>query len=157
MRILVTVLLGLLTSASISCTPEGRDSDRERLLALQDLQRRAHLEGDATLLVSIFADDFTNIQGGEVSRPSREESRARFQAYFDRTTFLAWEDVRPPVIEISDDGSMAHVIVQKRVRLRDRSSPDEVETTRFAWLETYRKRAGRWKLTAVASTRRSGD
>lgn len=143
----------LLPTLAAGCSPTDPEADRADLLRLQDAQRRAHLEGDADLLVSMFAEDFTEIARGEVTRPTREESRARFQAYFDRANLLAWEDVTPPVITISDDGSMAHVIVRKRVRWTTDGAAEEAEAE-YAWLETYRKRDGRWRLTAIASTQR---
>jgi len=49
---------------------------------------------------------------------------------------------------------MAYVIVQKRVRLRAKSAAgrEEEQVEVFAWLSTYQKIGGQWKLTAVAST-----
>lgn len=155
-KIRMAVALGcatLLPALAGGCAPTDPEADRADLLRLQDAQRRAHLEGDADLLVSMFAEDFTEIARGEVTRPTREESRARFQAYFDRANLLAWDDVSPPVISISDDGSMAHVIVRKRVRWTTEDAAEEAEAE-FAWLETYGKRNGRWRLTSIASTQR---
>lgn len=136
-----------------SCAPRARHAESEaELLQLQSLQRQAHLEKDAELLTSIFAEDFLSVQNGEISRPSRDESRAMFQAYFDRVEFLAWDDIVPPRIRVSADGTFAHVLVHKRVRLKGRSG--EESETEFAWLETYERLDRAWRLTAVVSTRR---
>jgi hypothetical protein len=130
----------------------------EELLELQRRERDAHLAGDADGLVSLFADDFMSIQDGEVTRPSRAESLARFERYFATVTFLAWDNLVPPMIEVSDDATLATVVVQKRVHLTY-LGPDGVpaeELTLFAWVEAWRCRADRWELAMVVSTRRTG-
>jgi hypothetical protein len=152
MRAIVWSSLVLLVQAA--CAGAGEQASVDELLELQDVQRRAHLEKNAELLVALFADDFMNIQNGEITRPGRDESRARFQAYFDASSFLAWEDLTPPIIRVSADRSMAYVVVQKRVRLQAGAS-SEVQEAEFAWLETYEKRGGEWALTALASTQRT--
>ena len=130
----------------------------EELLLLQKQQREAHLQKDAGRLVEIFAPDFINISAGNVDRPSKEESLKRFQAYFDRTVFLEWDDITPPLIRISQDASMAYVIVQKRVRTRPNSEASTQESTRiFAWIETYEKQGGKWRLKVVTSTDHPGQ
>ena len=87
-----------------------------------------------------------------------EESRKQFQAYFDASTFLAWDDLEPPVIGLSDDGTLAYVVAHKRVAVKPKDAGDETppEETIFAWLETWRKVDGAWKLEALASTSMPG-
>jgi ketosteroid isomerase-like protein len=124
------------------------------LMELHEMQRAAHVERDAARLVAIFADDFMSVDAGRIDRPERAASQARLQAYFDRSTFLEWDDISPPIVRVSDDGSMAYVIVHKRVRLRAANDPGaEEQESVFAWTSTYERRDGRWQLTSVASTR----
>jgi hypothetical protein len=126
----------------------------QEMLQLHEQQRAAHLGKDANLLVSIFADDFVNVSAGKINRPTRDESLKRFRAYLERSNFLEWEDIAPPIIRVAQDASMAYVIVHKRVRLtaQNERGETEEETTIFAWMETYEKQRGKWVLTAVAST-----
>lgn len=159
-RVAPLIALALALAGLASCRP-GADlaADRAALLRLHELQREAHLSKRAPLLTQVFADTFRDVARGRVAMPSREESTARMQAYLDRSTFQAWDDIAPPIIRVSGDGSMAYVIVQKRVIL---TTPDSigravVEHTEFAWLETYEKTGGEWRLTAVASTDRPGE
>lgn len=124
------------------------------LLVLHNQARAAHFNRDPDLLVSDFADDYTFIGGGKVQKPAREASIARFRSYFNSSTFLEWDDITPPVINVSDDATMAYVTVHKRVRLlaRDEKGAEREETEIYAWLATYRKIGGKWKLTTIAST-----
>lgn len=128
--------------------------DRAALLRLHEVQRQAHLARRADLLVATFADTFYSVASGEVDTPSHAASMKRFQAYFDRSTFLAWDDRVPPIIRISPDGQMAYVIVRKEVRVTQPDGagvPRAIHTT-YAWLETYEKNQGVWRLHAIAST-----
>jgi hypothetical protein len=149
-------------SGTSSPSPATRDAasaaaaDHAELLRLHDLQRTAHLEKRADLLVAAQADSMLSVSRGRVSLNRPAETRAMFQSYFDASTFEMWEDAAPPVIRVSPDGGMAYVVVEKRVHL---SAPDSAgrprsERTRFAWLEVYEKRGGRWAMTAIASTDR---
>jgi len=128
----------------------------DELLDFQKRQREAHLNGDAELMVSMFADDFISIKDGEVTRPSREMSLERLARYFALVRFRAWDDLADPVIEVSGDGTLATVLVQKRVHITY-PNPDgeQVEgITNFAWVESWRRREERWELAMVVSTQR---
>ena len=144
----------------LACGPQpgATDANMAELLRGHGLARRAHLEHRADLMTAGFADTVVQVARGEVRFGTPEQSRARFQRYFDRSTFLAWDDIVPPIIHISPDGRMAWKVVRKRVRLTapDSSGRPVEEHTVFAWVEILEKRNGRWKLVAVASTDRPG-
>lgn len=125
------------------------------LLELHNQQRVAHFNRDAKLLMSTSADDFTSVSDGKIHRPTRENSINGMQRYFDNSTFLEWDDITPPVIRVSDDATMAYVIVHKKVRLLEKSEAgnSQEETEVFAWVAIYQKRNGRWQSTVIASTR----
>jgi hypothetical protein len=129
-----------------------RESDLAELQRLLEQGREAHFSRNADLLVSAASDEFISVDSGEVTRPDRTSSRARFQAYFDAVEFIEWDDLEPPVIRISRDGSMAYVIVRKRVRLKVLAQNGREETSIFAWMETWEKEDGAWKRKAIAST-----
>jgi hypothetical protein len=154
-RCLPLLLLGL---SACGARPDV-EADRVELLRMHRLGRVAHLEKRADLLVAPFADSFLNISHGTVALRSPAESRARFQAYFDRVAFQEWEDLAPPLIRISPDGQMAYVVVQKSVRLTapDSAGVRQPEHTIYAWVELYEKRHGKWTLMAVVSTDRPGS
>jgi hypothetical protein len=125
------------------------------LLELHNQQRAAHFNRDAKLLMSTSADDFTSVNDGKIRQPNREESVNRLQRYFDNSTFIEWDDITPPVIRVSDDATMAYVIVHKKVRLLEKTETgnSQEDTEVFAWVAIYQKRNGRWQSTVIVSTR----
>lgn len=152
LRLSLLVLLGF-----GACRPHpGLDSDHAVLLRLHEQARIAHLKKRVDLME--LPDSLLEIARGTVRVRSARENNARFQAYFDRSTFTEWADLAPPMIRISPDGQMAYVVVQKSVRLTapDSSGVARSEHTVYAWLEVYEKRSGKWTLAVVASTDRPG-
>lgn len=148
---------GLLLTACGS--PSGStDADRAELLRLHEVARTAHLEKRADLMVGAWDDSVRFVARGEVATNSPAATRTRMQAYFDRSTFQAWDDIVPPLLRISPDGRMAYKIVQKRVRLTapDSSGRPVAEDVVYAWVEIFEKPQDRWILMAVASTDRPG-
>jgi hypothetical protein len=143
----------------MGCIP-GPDLERDRaeLLRLHHVARTAHLGKRADLMVASFDDSLRSVARGEVTIASPAENEARMQAYFDRSTFQAWDDIEPPLLRISPDGRMAWKIVRKRVRLTapDSTGRPVAEDVVYAWVEIYEKPENRWILKAVASTDRPG-
>ncbi len=146
-------LFYLLILMGLSGCQHSEQQALEQLQQTRELHRLAHISRDAELLINTFSDDFRLVQDGQVAQPSREASLAQFQPYFDSVTFIAWDDIQPPVITLSADGKMASVIVTKHVRIvaRDNNQAEPQETF-FAWLETWQQQAGEWKITTLAST-----
>jgi formylglycine-generating enzyme len=138
-------------------TAPVQSSDVNELLRLHYRDRAAHFERDATYIFSQFADDSFSVGNGKVNRSDRAAGQKGLQAYFDSSTFLEWDDITPPIIRVSDDGSMAYSHVQKKVRrlARDQNSGAE-EISVFAWTMTFRKISGKWKVTSVTSTNAPG-
>lgn len=122
----------------------------KRLIELHELQRTAHFNRDAKLLVSILADDYTEINNGKVTSSKKEDLIKRFQDYFDLATFIEWDDITPPIIEVSDDATIAYVLVNKRVKLTTQDKKEEL--TIFAWTATFKNINGNWLMTSITST-----
>lgn len=152
-RLLPLVLLGACGAPAPDLEP-----DRAELLRLHEEARTAHLDKRADLMVASFDDSLRFVARGGVTIASPEENRTRMQAYFDRSTFQAWDDIEPPYLRISPDGRMAWKIVRKRVRLTapDSAGRTVAEDVVYAWVEIYEKAQDRWVLKAVASTDRPG-
>jgi len=154
----ITVLIIIGSGLSIlSCTQSKVDLQKEIsvLAELQKQEQRAHLEEQPALLVNTLNDTFTQIKNGDVSYFTKDQMTERFISYFESVEFIKWEDTGPPVFTISDDGSMAHILVQKHVVVDiEQDTAGTRETTNFAWTEMWRKKEGRWKMYSVTTTER---
>lgn len=180
-------LLTIAAAASlVACTPTGpvrppgatsataRAGERAALFALHERQRAVHVGRDAEGFVALLADDFVSVQNGRIQRSTPEENLARFKRYFAAVEFLEWDDIAPPVITLSPDGTLATMAVHKRVTVVPtgvssstsasatthpgqaslQSHPHaQAGTTLFAWIATAEKQDGVWRITQVASTR----
>ncbi len=131
-----------------------RVADLAELMRLHEQQKTAHLTYNAELFVEMFAENLTQLQRGNISTRTKAENLARFKNYFSNFKFIEWENLKPPVVKISKDGTMATIIVQKRVRGTYKNDKGEeiLDQTDFAWLEVWEKIDGKWKLITVAST-----
>lgn len=78
---------------------------------------------------------------------------------FTAARFLEWEDVAPPMVRVADDGSLATVAVEKRVRVlvETEGQPLREDARRFTWVGTWQREAGDWQLVGLASTDRPED
>lgn len=136
-----------------------RIADVAELLRMHEEQKTAHLTYNAELMVGDSPERPTTVQRGSVVKRTRSEDLARFKAYFGSFKFLEWEDIVPPVIKISKDGTMATKIVQKRVRgiSLDKDGKAITEHVVYAWLEVLEKINGKWRLVTIASTEKDGN
>ena len=124
-------------------------AERESLLALHQLEIRAHVELDANALADGQGDDFVSATRGKIRRSSAEETRKFFTEYFKGAKYLQYEDAEPPVVRVSDDGSMGWVLSRMRVRRVDDGKESGFV---YAGIMTYEKRDGRWVRVGNAST-----
>jgi len=136
----------------------GRITSIAEVKRLHKRQRQAHLSYDAEMLVDLLSDPCTEIQRGNSVRRSREDNLKRFRNYFRNVKFKAWDDIQPPVIRMSRDGTLATLIAQKKVVAYSRSDIEKkADETVFAWTETWEKLDGRWKITVITSTRQPAN
>lgn len=123
-----------------------RDADRAALLALHQKVMVAHREGNVEMLLEDGADDSIIGNRGAVTRPPLAEQRARLGPYLSSTRFDFYRDRIPPIVRVSDDGSLGWVIVEVEAKGTQRSGDGTEAPLEFvsAWIELYEKRAGRW-------------
>lgn len=149
----------LLAGVLAGCAGARMDRARAEVLRFHAAERRAHLERKPAALTALIADDFVQVQTGEVSRPTRAEQLERFGKYFGLVEFLAWDDLEPPRVILSADATLAVVTVRKQVTLVPLGAGEDAvpETTVFAWSETLARRGGTWRIVEVTSTRKELD
>lgn len=149
-------LLIMATALTESCSREpGLETEKKILLGLHAQQQYAHLHKDARKFVAQFAENMLSVNRGKITVSVKDSALKRFQNYFDKVEFRKWEDITAPVIEFSEDASMAYMVVDKRVVLiykNEENKPME-ETTHFAWVSVFKKQAdGTWEIVCNIST-----
>ena len=129
-------------------------ADQDAIRQILRSDRRAHLTTDAALLSSHLASTLVEVDVGEVRSRSRSEVEEFFRAYFRGATYQTWEDVRPPLIRLSEEAKMAWVVRTVRVRRRAPATDGQKVLQEFtsAYTATYEKRGDAWKMTSVTST-----
>ncbi len=170
---IIMIFLGLMALAILPACNQPQESNKTipqevvpvidlnaettELLRLQAVVQEAHLTEQPALLVHMLNDTFCNIKNGEVKYYTHDEMTDRFVKYFYSVEFIKWADIKPPVITISPDGEMAHVLIQKEVELilSEADKPTR-ERTEYAWTELWKKNpdvsGGKWKLFTITST-----
>lgn len=130
------------------------ESHLESLLRARDEQRIAHRTGEVDRLLATLADPFVNIDDGELRHLGRHEFGVMMERYLGRVEFLEWDDAYVPVVAMSDDETLAHVLVQKRVRL---VADEQARAVRFAWAENWRRSGDEWLMVAITSTEKAPE
>lgn len=142
----LAVALAAAVGLSCASVPADRSGDRARLLELHAEAMEAHRAGDVELLLRAEPDDYVVASRGKISRPTVEERRAALGPYLRATRFTEYVDVVPPVVEVSQDGTLGWVIAQVRARGEQAGAGGAREPVEFesAWIELYEKRGDRW-------------
>ncbi len=151
------LILCLLYASLISpgCNKPKPDLSKEleALASLQKQEQTAHLQEEPAPLVNMLNDTLTQVKNGEVSYFTKDQMTERFIRYFEGVEFFKWEDIQSPVYSISEDATMAQILIQKLVVVNDVSGTEPIrDTTRFAWTELWKKKEGLWKMYQVTST-----
>ena len=122
------------------------------LRAAHEMDRRAHLEGNAELMAPGMADQVAVLSNGNLSVNPKEKMISFFKGYFARVKYLEWADAAPPIINVSPDGQVGWMAVKVRARYLERAKPDTGEKAfKSSWISTYRRVGCEWKLTANSS------
>lgn len=147
---------------AITCLLAGCDSSHSFNLAketsdimeLHRMQRHYHFEKDSIAFAAQLRENHISVNRGIISQPSREDLIAKYHDYFSAVEFKKWDDVQPPIIVFSEDGTMAYTIVDKIVEVAYNDSDGDETTgqTHFAWVAIYTKKNGEWKIDCVASS-----
>lgn len=147
------LLLGLV----VPIAAQDRSADERELLRLHDELIEAHRSGDVGRWMAVESPAWVSANGGRVSFPGEADRRAGRAAYLQRTTFEAYRDLRAPLVQVSEDGSLGWVIAEVEVRgTMEGPTGSEPFHDVWAWVELYRKEDGAWRMVGNASNRRPG-
>lgn len=153
----VYVLLLMIGIGFVSTAPQKTvdlEKEKEALLKVHETDRRAHFGTDVELLLQHSGDEFIYVGEGKISKSTRAELKETFKAYFKDAKYYEWDDLEPPVVRISNDASMAWMIVRTRVRRTQKDSSGAIKERKFVYagIMTYEKREGKWIRVANVST-----
>ncbi len=155
------VILFLSILVFFSCDSQRFDIEKatREILELHNQQRDFHFQKMAPEFASLLSENHISVNRGSVNTPTIEENTHRFQNYFDNVAFVKWDDIKPPVIRFSEDGSLAYTIVEKEVVVKYKNEEDQeiLESTLFAWVAIYKKYGKEWKIDCVASTNKASE
>jgi hypothetical protein len=121
-------------------------NDRDILLELHQKIIQCHIDGNVDEWLSMESDDFVAANRGDILHPSKQDRANQREPYLSHTTFKIYKDVQPPIVNISDDGTLGWLIAQVEVsgtqQIEDKESVDF--SVVWAWIELYEKQDGEW-------------
>ncbi|MHA2252970.1 MAG: nuclear transport factor 2 family protein [Candidatus Kariarchaeaceae archaeon] len=128
---------------------------------IKDLHQQfieAHLNKDVEFIVNSLSDNYISVSNGDIDYPTMKDMRVTFNDYLNNSTFTEYRDVTEPIINFSDDGSLAWVIVQVQIagnRKKADGSEGRFDST-WAWISLYKRENDKWiTLTDVSTVRPS--
>jgi len=133
-----------------------RLGDLAALAALHRGAIDAHVASDVAHLAAGEFDRSTVANRGRLIETTRDALVGRLGPYLQSIRFTRYEDVRVPVIAVSNDGSLGWIACE--IEAEGHQITPQGEGARiayaFAWIETAIKRNGRWLRNGNASSAR---
>ena len=150
-------LIGLFVAWAVCATAHpSPDLEKEKaeLLRRHTLDREAHFKTDVDLLMENAPEEFIAVSRGKISRSSKADARKMFIGYFRDAKYYEWDDLEEPIVRVSNDASMAWMIVRTRIRRVQKAADgtEKEEKAIYAGIMTYEKRDGHWVRVANVST-----
>ncbi len=151
---------GVLSLVLASCTSNPAIFDRAKaekeILGMHEAQREYHFGKDSIAFAQQMSAAYVSVNRGIITRPTVQDNISRYNSYFSAVEFVKWDDLSPPMIRFSEDGSMAYTVVEKEVIVEYKISEIEtiLDSGYYAWVAIYKKQTESWKLDCVASTNR---
>ena len=157
MRTPMLIILSAFLLTAVGCDQSvDRQAEESALLALHERVLEAHRSGDVEDWMIMEADTILSANRGTISLSVASERREMRQGYLGSTDFSVYRDLRPPVVRVSEDGTLGWVVAEvemKGVQVSDSGEKEPIEAI-WAWIELYEKLDGEWKSTGNVSNRR---
>ncbi len=119
----------------------NNEIDQKKLLAMHKQGMDAHKNIGLEKWLNGFTDDYISANRGVISYPTPEEMKNKLRPYITSTKFEYYRDMVPPVVKVSQDGTLGWVIVQIEAK---GLAGNDVFKFQFAWIELYAKKNGEW-------------
>ena len=101
-----------------------------------------------------MAEHIWEASRGGLNRIARRDVRDRFAAYFASVSYSVWDDLQPPHVSVSADGSDAWMAVEIEARLTALTADGKEDQHAFesSWISVYEKLDDRWLMVGIASS-----
>ncbi|MCI0452658.1 MAG: hypothetical protein L0Z51_09775 [Candidatus Latescibacteria bacterium] len=145
------ILLAFAFTACARSAPVDLAADRAALLTMHEQVLASHRTDDVDAWLALEADSLVIGNRGELFYGTKAEAEGR-RRYLAATEFSVYRDLQPPIVKVSDDGSLGWVIAQVEIVGRylepDTASIHDVWT----WIELYERRPEGWRAIGNVST-----
>lgn len=139
--------------------PDTVLTDEQKLMRLHRVIMDDHFFGNMDRLNDRNGDNLTIVSQGAVYEVSKDESSAMMNRMINNRDYTVYNDLIRPKIKISQDGSLAWVIVKilaKGIRYDEEGKPKGPLEFTSAWIELYEKVQGQWKMIGNVSNFKEG-
>ncbi len=129
----------------------GQLTDKQKILRLHRLTMDAHIASDASLMTENWAEEILIVNRGEFIETTAAAAAERMTTSLAMRKHSRYIDLVKPRVTISDDGTLGWLAVQVYAEgVTVAESPVEFNFT-SAWIATFSKQNGVWRMTANAS------
>lgn len=151
---LIVLLFSILFSLSSCRSNPDFEKLRAEILKLHQENINAHWQKNADYFTKNLAEEFVQVQNGEIKRPGKNELKKRMKNYLDNTSFTEYKDLMEPIIDFSEDGTIGWSIVQVKVTGTNLDADGRERNLNFicAWITLYERKGDSWlKVTEVSN------
>ena len=114
----------------------------------------AHLEESTDGLDDHFGKEVVFVNSGKVETRTGAEALQGLGRIFSNRDYTVYDDLIRPQVKVSEDGTLGWVIVRitaRGIRLDESGSPTGPLEFVCAWISTYEKQSGKWKMIGNVS------
>jgi len=141
-------------SIDVFRAPDSVLTEEQRLLRIHRTIMDDHFWGNMDRMNARNGDSLVIVNEGEVYNVRGEESKARMNRMIGNRDYTVYDDLIRPQIKISQDGTLAWVIVKvlaKGIRYDEEKNPKGPLEFTSAWIELYEKTDGEWRMIGNVS------
>lgn len=144
------VILLLLSLFILSCQSSiDFEAEKRNIQDQIDLVSKAHYTKDANLFYQPNAENWYDVRQGTITLVNKSDMIIATQSYLDNMEFQQMVKRDNPIIEISDDGTLASYIGSVTVKGILNESPIFWVVS---WQSVLKKINGEWKIISTANT-----
>ncbi|MCB2196211.1 MAG: nuclear transport factor 2 family protein [Bacteroidetes bacterium] len=159
-KIKFLITIGLISLFSFACQQKlDKKKLEQELLDLHQETLDAHLNKNVEFFVRDISEDYFQVHDGEFLHPTKEEIHSMFTHYLNSTEFERYDDLREPMVKVSDDGSLGWTIVQVRLvgeQQLENDSVNKMDYT-YAWITLYEREDGKWIRLGEVDNYKEGE